>query len=177
MNKKYLLYLSPICFILGVFYLTYQNININSAAIGINKIFIINNYIFGVSLILISILLLLSWKSLERKISAAGLVAVIGLTGAISINANFVPRETTAIIRQVETSKYRDRDIYIIETDRGRFRNEDSYFYGKHNSDELQKKAEKLVGKKAKIKLYGYGFRGIESKEHPARNILNIETK
>lgn len=112
-------------------------------------------------------------SKLERKIVNIGLTTILSAYALLSGNAYLVPRTTPAVITNVTSSEYEGEKVNIIETNRGKFRNEDSTLYGKHNSRELQTMAKKLIGKEVKIKNYGYGR--LEFTEHPQRNVLDIE--
>ena len=114
-------------------------------------------------------------SKLEETIKNTAIAIVCGASILLIGNAYFVPSNVTTTIHNVTVSNYEGRKFGIIETDLGTFRNEDTSFYGKHNSSELQSVAKKLIGKKVEIRKYGYGG-GLEVKGCPKRNILDIKT-
>lgn len=181
MDKRCFRFLSLAFFLLGIFFLLNLKINITGAIIGVSNTSAIFNSVFGVTLIFVSLMTFVAGErprprgKLENVLINTGMAIVLGGYGILFSHAHFVPRKTTATIENVSTSKYNGNRINIIETNCGRFRNEDSFFYGKHNSERLQETAKSLIGKRVKIKNYGYSSSGFSFKEYPSKNVLDIE--
>lgn len=176
MNEKCFGYLSLIFLFLGIYSLVNSFFNIAGEVIGLSSNSSRLDLIFGGTFMFLSFISSSPGREpigrLERKIVSVCGAVLLAIYMGLSINANFVPRKTEAVIKNVSVSNYEGKSVYIVETDHGRFRNEDSSFYGKHNSEILQKRAEKLKGERVKIKNYGYGR--LEFREYPLRNVLDI---
>jgi hypothetical protein len=178
MNKKYFRFISLMFFFLGTIFLLYAGINITGAIIGLStnppKFNITLGFTFMVMSLMTSVSGRKSIGKLEKRLVNICAVALLAGYTALLGHAHFAPRQTTATIENVTSSEYQGRKVNIVETDKGRYRNEDSFLYGKHNSDTLQKTAKTLIGRKVDIRNYGYS-RNLEFTEYPVRNILDIK--
>jgi hypothetical protein len=116
-------------------------------------------------------------SGLEGKASVKGcgcaliVAAALAVGTYIPINSYFGSKEITTTIRGTEVKRYNGTDKYLIFTDEGVFENTDAWYRLKFGSSDLQAKAMKLNGNKAKISEYGW--RVPLSSSYP--NVVGIE--
>lgn len=77
----------------------------------------------------------------------------------------------TVKVTGTEVKRYDDSDKYIVFTESGTFKNEDSFWYWKWNSSDIQGKLKSMEGQTIKLRIYGWRIPFLSMYE----NVISIE--
>jgi hypothetical protein len=81
-----------------------------------------------------------------------GLTAIVACAG----DSYFISDTVRTHIIDTGVKRYGDKEIYLVYTDAGVFKNTDALFRGKTKSSDMQGELMKLKGKEVDIEKYGW---------------------
>jgi len=104
--------------------------------------------------------------TLADKLKVIAGIGIVGLATLTTVYSYYWPDTIETTINGTDVKRYKDKDKFLVFTDAGVFENTDAYYRLKWNSADVQNKAKKFTGKRAKIKKYGWRFASLSMFEN-----------